>query len=48
MEAREFGGTSSLGSLPDKVDITLMRSPSGPLSTLLIVLGNRTVDKEHH
>lgn len=48
MEVREFSGTSSLGCLPDKTDITLTRSPSGPLGTLLIVLGKGTIHKEHH
>ncbi|HEY6441353.1 MAG TPA: hypothetical protein VIY55_15120 [Acetobacteraceae bacterium] len=48
MEVREFSGTSSLGCLPDKTDITLTRSPGGPLGTLLIVLGKGTIHKEHH
>jgi hypothetical protein len=48
MEVHEFSGTSSLGCLPDKTDITLTRSPGGPLGTLLIVLGKGTIHKEHH
>jgi hypothetical protein len=44
----EFSGESSLGCLPDKTDITLTRSPGGPLGTLLIVLGKSTIHKEHH
>ena len=44
----EFSGESSLGCLPDKTDITLTRSPGGPLGTLLIVLGKGTIHGEHH
>jgi hypothetical protein len=42
-EVREFKGTSSLGCLADKSDITLTRSPGGPLGTLLVVLGKGTI-----
>jgi hypothetical protein len=47
-EVREFGGESSLGCLADKTDISLTRSPGGPLGTLLVVLGKGTIHKEHH
>jgi hypothetical protein len=48
MVVHEFSGESSLGCLADKSDITLTRSPGGPLGTLLIVLGKGTIHKEHH
>jgi hypothetical protein len=47
-EVREFDGTSSLGCLADKSDITLTRSPGGPLGTLLVVLGKGTIHEESY
>jgi hypothetical protein len=44
----EFEGKSSLGCLADKSEITLTRSPGGPLGTLLIVLGKGTIHEERH
>jgi len=44
----EFEGTSSLGCLADKSDITLTRSPGGPLGTLLVVLGKGTIHEERY
>jgi hypothetical protein len=43
----EFHGVSSLGPLADKSEISLTRSPGGPLGTLLVVLGRGTVDQDH-
>jgi hypothetical protein len=45
-EVREFHGTSSLGCLADNSDITLTRSPGGPLGTLLLVLGKGTIRQQ--
>jgi hypothetical protein len=36
---QEFEGESAVGPLPDKSDISLIRTPGGQLGTLLIVLG---------
>jgi hypothetical protein len=47
-EIRDFEGTSSLGCLADKSDITLTRSPGGPLGTLLVVLGKGTIHEERY
>ena len=44
----EFEGTSSLGCLADKSDITLTKSPGGPLGTLLIVVGKGTIHEERY
>ena len=44
----EFEGTSSLGCLADKSDITLTRSPGGPLGTLLVVIGMGTIHEERY
>ncbi len=44
----EFEAKSALGCLADKSEITLTRSPGGPLGTLLIVLGKGTVHEERH
>jgi hypothetical protein len=44
----EFEGTSSLGCLADKSDITLTRSPGGPLGTLLVVVGKGTIHEERY
>ncbi len=45
---REFHGESAIGSLADKSEISLIRSPGGPLGTLLIVLGRGTIHHEAH
>ncbi len=45
-DVHEFEGTSSLGCLADNSDITLTRSPGGPLGTLLVVLGKGTIHEE--
>lgn len=47
-EVREFDGKSSLGCLADESDITLTRSPGGPLGTLLVVLGKGTIREERY
>ena len=47
-EIHDFEGTSSLGCLADKSDITLTRSPGGPLGTLLVVLGKGTIHEERY
>jgi hypothetical protein len=47
-KVHEFHGVSPLGALSDKDEISLTRSPGGPLGTLLIVLGKGTVHREHH
>jgi len=47
-QVREFDGTSSLGCLADKSDITLTRSPGGPLGTLLVVLGKGSIHEERY
>jgi hypothetical protein len=47
-EIHDFEGTSSLGCLADKSDITLTRSPGGPLGTLLVVLGKGMIREEHY
>jgi hypothetical protein len=47
-EIRDFKGTSSLGCLADNSDITLTRSPGGPLGTLLVVLGKGTIHEEKY
>jgi hypothetical protein len=44
----EFEGTSSLGCLADNSDITLTRSPGGPLGTLLVVVGKGTIHEERY
>lgn len=44
---QEFGGTSTLGCLPDKMDVALVRSPGGELGTLLVVLGKGTIHPDH-
>ena len=40
-EIREFHGKSAIGCISDGADLTLVRSPGGPLGTLLIVIGKR-------
>jgi hypothetical protein len=47
-EVHEFHGISSLGVLADNSDISLTRSPGGPLGTLLIVLGKGTIHEERY
>ena len=42
-EICEFHGTSAIGCIPEGGDLTLVRSPGGPLGTLLVVLGKGTV-----
>jgi hypothetical protein len=42
-EICEFHGKSAIGCIPDGGDLTLVRSPGGPLGTLLVVLGKGTV-----
>ena len=44
----EFGGESALGLLPDQEAISLVRSPGGDLGSLLEVLGQGTIHREHH
>ena len=44
----DFEGSSSLGCLADKSDITLTGSPGGPLGTLLVVLGKGTIHEERY
>jgi hypothetical protein len=44
----QFEGTSSLGCLADNLDITLTRSPGGPLGTLLVVVGKGTIHEERY
>lgn len=44
----EFDGESSLGCLPHNTQVSLTRSPGGPLGTLLIVLARGTIHNEHH
>jgi hypothetical protein len=45
-EIREFHGESASDCIPDKGDVTLVRSPGGPLSSLDIVLARGTVREE--
>ncbi len=42
-EICEFHGQSAFGCISDGADLTLVRSPGGPLGTLLIVIGKGTV-----
>jgi hypothetical protein len=46
-EIREFHGKSAIGRIPEGGDIALVRSPGGPLGTLLIVMGKGTVRRAH-
>jgi hypothetical protein len=48
LEVKEFKGTSSLGCVADNSDITLTRSPGGPLGTLLVVLGKGTIHEQKY
>lgn len=42
-EICEFHGKSAIGCIPDGADLTLVRTPGGPLGTLLIVIGKGKV-----
>jgi hypothetical protein len=42
-EINEFHGRSATGCVADNTEVTLIKSPGGDLSTLLIVLGKGTV-----
>jgi hypothetical protein len=42
----EFSGKSAVGCLPDKMKISLVKTPGGRLGTLLVVLGTGTI--RHH
>jgi hypothetical protein len=44
----EFHGNSGVGCLPENAEVSLTKSPGGDLSTLLVVLGKGTIEKEHH
>jgi hypothetical protein len=44
-EIYEFHGKSAIGCIPDGADLTLVRSPGGPLGTLLIVMGKGKIRK---
>jgi hypothetical protein len=39
----EFSGKSAIGCLPDKTEISLVKTPGGKLGTLLVVLGTGTI-----
>jgi hypothetical protein len=43
-EIREFHGRSGIGCVPDGTGVSLVKSPGGDLSTLLIVLATGTVE----
>ena len=47
-EFHEIHGKSPVGCLANNTEISLTRSPGGPLSTLLVVLGRGTIHEEHH
>ena len=42
-EIHEFSGKSAIDCLPDKMEISLVKTPGGRLGTLLIVLGTGTI-----
>ncbi|WP_413990076.1 hypothetical protein ACMDCR_29785 [Labrys okinawensis] len=44
----KFGGISTLGRLPDKAPVSLVRTPGGKLGTLLVVLGDGVVHRENY
>ena len=44
-EIREFHGKSAIGCIPNGADLTLVRSPGGPLGTLLVVIGKGKVHR---
>jgi hypothetical protein len=46
-EIYEFHGKSAIGCFPDGADLTLVRSPGGPLSTLLIVIGKGQIHQSN-
>jgi len=45
-EVHEFHGVSPIGVLPDHAELSLTRSPGGPLGTLLIVLGRGELHRD--
>lgn len=47
-EIHEFHGKSPVGCLAANTEVSLTRSPGGPLSTLLVVLAHGTIHEEHH
>ncbi|HTB46297.1 MAG TPA: hypothetical protein VK741_21930 [Acetobacteraceae bacterium] len=47
-EIREFHSKSPVGCLAANSEVSLTRSPGGPLSTLLVVLAQGTIHEEHH
>jgi hypothetical protein len=46
-EISEFHGTSAIGCIPDDTDVSLVKTPGGPLGTLLIVLGKGKIHRSH-
>ena len=46
-EICEFHGKSEIGCIPDGADLTLVRTPGGPLGTLLIVIGKGKVHRSN-
>ena len=46
-EIHEFGGESSPGCLIDHSEVSLTRSPGGPLGTLLIVMGKGIIQRDY-
>jgi hypothetical protein len=44
-EIREFHGKSAIGCIIEGADLTLVKSPGGPLGTLLVVIGKGKVHK---
>ncbi|HEY2619121.1 MAG TPA: hypothetical protein VGI78_17400 [Acetobacteraceae bacterium] len=47
-DVHEFHGKSTVGCIPDQGEVSLTRSPGGPLGTLLVVLGKGTVSEERY
>ena len=47
IEISEFHGKSAIGCVADGTNVTLVKSPGGDLSTLLIILGRGTVKPAH-
>jgi hypothetical protein len=47
-EIREFHSKSPVGCLAANTEVSLTRSPGGPLGTLLVVLGQGTIHEEHY
>jgi hypothetical protein len=46
-EIHEFSGESAVGCLPDKMEVSLVKTPGGKLGTLLVVLGTGTIHHHH-